>query len=118
MSITVTILIVLATARLTRLIVVDQITAPFRRWAQQLDRISLADAPRFTVANERWPRLAYWTSCPWCVSPYIAAALTTLVLIWPTNRAILGALIALTASLAAGFIQQFEDLLDDRHADR
>lgn len=54
--------LLLAVARLTRLVTLDKIMQPARGWV--VERCG-ADS-----------QLAYLVHCPWCMSPWIAAALT------------------------------------------
>lgn len=59
----------LATARLTRLVVDDQITLPVRAWI--LRRV------------KEDGQLAYLITCPWCVSVYVGAAVASVLWAWP-----------------------------------
>ena len=97
-------LAIVATARLTRLIVADTITAAPRVWLQT-----------------RLPGpLAYLIGCAWCASMYVGAAVAATVMVWPTNRLLIGALLALTASHAAGLLmtrEQIDVVLHDPIAD-
>jgi hypothetical protein len=80
-------LIIGATVRLTRLITADYLTSPIR------DRLT-----------ERWgedSKRAYLIGCDYCASMYVAPVVS-LAWLWPTNRVVLIALIALTASQVAG----------------
>jgi hypothetical protein len=79
-----------AVTRLTRLVTADYITKPIRdrlvdRWGE--------DAKR-----------SYLITCDYCASMYVAFPVAFAVVWWPTNRGILIALIALTASLIAGIL--------------
>lgn len=64
----------LAVARLTRLVVADSITAPFRERlaGSRPGTTRQLGGERIVIAAR--PRLAQFVSCPWCVSPYLAAA--------------------------------------------
>lgn len=85
---------VLAVARLTHLITTDVITEPARRWVRRRGQEALVDAgsdpnnpqaEQLTEAGElvadlygedvahTGGPLAYLVTCPWCVSPYVAA---------------------------------------------
>jgi hypothetical protein len=81
----------LAVHRLTRLVTRDELLRPLR------DRIA-----------DRNPegRLAYLVSCPWCVSPYVAAAWALLAVTAPSVAAPAGA--ALAWSSAAGLLSAAE----------
>ena len=82
-------LITLAAYRLTRIITVDKVTERPRAWAE--DR-----------AADGHPKLAYFVTCPWCVSMYVAAAvvaITDLIASVP-----LPGLQALAASTVCGLI--------------
>ena len=82
-----------AVCRLSRLVTADYVTKPIR-----------------TKINERYGdnRLSYFVTCDWCVSIWGAPPVTRAAMVWPTNRLVLGALIALTASLAAGLVTRLE----------
>lgn len=69
----------LAVHRLTRLALEDEVTAPIR------ERITEA-APE--------GRLAYFVTCPWCVSMWAAAAWAALTVAAPAVAAPLGAVLA------------------------
>lgn len=69
----------LAVHRLTRLLVEDELTRPLRQ------QISNA-APE--------GRLAYFVTCPWCVSAWVAAAWAALTVAAPAVTAPAGAVLA------------------------
>jgi hypothetical protein len=75
----------LAVARLTRLVIEDEITSPLRdritQWADGAD-----DA---TSASVR-----YLLTCPWCVSIWTAAGWAGLAIVAPGPAAALGAVLA------------------------
>lgn len=81
----------LATARLTRLVLRDEITAPVRRpvveWALT-SRAPYGVGPPFAH-----PRLAYLLGCDWCVSIW-AASVVVAVYRWPFGRALVRVLAA------------------------
>ena len=82
-----------ATARLTRIVTADYVTRPMRTWI-----------------NNRWGenRLSYFVTCDWCVSVWVSVPVTWAAIAWPTNRLVLGCLVALSASLFTGLITQLE----------
>ena len=88
------ILIAVATARLTRLVTTDVLTAPLRdplvRWLAQ----------RGAIAE----RLAYLVVCDWCASVYMGAAVTGAWWAWGETIWYTAALTALTASYVTGFL--------------
>lgn len=90
-----------ATTRLTRLFVDDQITLPIRRWV----------VGRF---GEEHP-LSYLIVCPWCVSPYMATAITLPAIFWGGDmlpwhvRIVLSALLIPTASHVAAYLLTREE---------
>ena len=86
--------LLLAVARLTRLVTRDYITQPFRRWVQR-------HAP---------DKLAYLVSCPWCASFWIAGVVVPPGIVWHDNRAVLAALVALGCSYATGLLNQLDGL--------
>lgn len=59
-----------ATARITHFVNEDELVRPFRDWV--LNWGDSADEERDT------PYLAYFLTCPWCVSIWAAGAVTTL----------------------------------------
>lgn len=68
-----------AVARLTRLLVedviLDPIRDPIKAWASKrkpplLGTADVVDTLRRPVAH---PKIAYFLTCPWCVSVYVAA---------------------------------------------
>jgi hypothetical protein len=69
----------LATHRLTRLALEDRITEPLREQVQEA-------APE--------GRLAYFVTCPWCVSMWIAAGWAALTVAAPGAAAAAGAVLA------------------------
>jgi Protein of unknown function (DUF1360) len=76
----------LAVARLTRLLVEDELTRPGRerlqKWAEG------------TAQRAAWPRLAYFVTCPWCVSVWIAAGWLGLSTAAPRSADTLGTILA------------------------
>jgi hypothetical protein len=66
----------LAVFRLTRLLISDTITAPVRErlYGRRPGVTRDMGGERIMVAAR--PRLAEFLSCPWCVSPWLAAAVT------------------------------------------
>jgi hypothetical protein len=93
----VVLLLTLAVYRVTRLIVADGITDPWREWVE--DR---------TGEDSSW---SYLAACPWCVSVYVGAALTAATcaagahgladvsvpvpfLVWPATSALTGLIAA------------------------
>lgn len=88
------VLALLTIARLTRLVTADTLTAPARVWLQV-----------------RLPsRAAYLIGCPWCASVYLGAAVAVPVVLWPSNRVVLAALVALAGSHVAGWLATREQL--------
>lgn len=80
---------VLAVARITRLLVTDELTIGYRRWVVK-----------------RWgeqSKMAYLAHCPWCTSIYVAAPIMPVATIWP-NRWIIAALVVPAASLLSGLM--------------
>ena len=89
-------LVALATYRLTRLVTADKITERFRDWANGRKR--------------SWP--GYLVGCDWCLSIWLAPLPTVAVILWPDNRAVLAALVALSASALTGLIATVEQRID------
>lgn len=80
----------LAVYRLTRLLVEDEVTRPLR------DRLS----------ENAEGRLAYFVTCPWCVSMWVGAAWAGLTLAAPALAAPVGA--ALAWSAVSGLLSSLE----------
>ena len=83
-----------AVVRLSRLVTADKITESIRerltdRWGEDSLR-------------------AYFISCDYCVSMYVAPIVATVAILWGDNRVIIIGLLALTASYVAGFIGAHE----------
>ena len=80
---------VLAVARITRLLVEDQLTVGYRRW----------------VVNH-WgeqSKMAYLAHCPWCTSIWVAMPVMPIATIWP-NKWIIAALAIPAASMLSGLM--------------
>lgn len=90
-----TIFVIGATFRLTRLVTTDYLFAGFRRVV----------ARRFGDDG----LLAYLVECDACSSVWIAPAVVTPAILWPTNRAVLAVLAALTASGVTILVRGWED---------
>ena len=92
----------LAVFRLTRLIIADRITAPVRdRLAgSRVGTTRAMGGDRVLVAAR--PRLAQFLACPWCVSPYVAAAVTACQALAPSVWIYPAAILAFSA--VAGLI--------------
>lgn len=72
------------------------------------DRIS--QAPREAL-TERWGEdslKAYFISCDYCVSTYVAPVVAAVTVLWGDNRVIIIGLLALTASMIAGLVAAHE----------
>lgn len=79
----------LAVARITRLLVEDQLAYRYRRWVVR----------RF--GEDSLP--AYLVHCPWCTSIYVALAVMPPAVFWP-GRLTLAVLSVPAASLLTGLI--------------
>lgn len=88
------VLIIGAVARLARLLTGDKISEPLREWV----------AERYGEDSMR----AYFVSCDFCVSIYVAPIVATVAVLWGDNRVVIIALAALTASFVAGTIAAHE----------
>jgi len=84
------------TARFTRLVVEDRVLLGLRQWVI-----------RTKGEHSLW---SYLVLCPWCVSPYVATAVSIPAVFWGLDalawhvRIVLCALLIPTASYVAGFI--------------
>lgn len=95
MTTTYIVLTLLAVWRVSRLLAIDFITEPYRRWMEA-----------------RHPKLGYLAECPWCTSIWVAPVVVVPPVIWPDNRAVFAAIVCLAASGVAGFLATIEDRLD------
>lgn len=87
-------LILLATARLTRLVTTDVLLDPPRHWAVR----RLAD--RGPVRD----KLAYLIVCDWCASMYVGAAVAGAWWAWGDTMWLMMVYAGLSASYATGFL--------------
>lgn len=87
-------LLLLATARLTRLVTTDRITQAPRHWI-------IGKLPEESLA-------AYLIVCDWCVSVYTGAVMAGTWWAWGAHTWYTAVLAALAASYAAGFLAQRE----------
>jgi hypothetical protein len=79
----------LAVARVTRLIVDDQLTIRFRRWVMN------------KWGADSWQ--SYLVTCPWCVSVWIALPVMPPAVLWP-NQWVIAALSIAAASMVTGLL--------------
>jgi hypothetical protein len=96
-QIIVLIVAMLAVARLSMLIVDDQLLLKFRQ--RVIKRWGPDSLP------------SYFVLCPWCVSVWFAAPIMPVAVLWP-NRWVLAALAIPAASLVAGFLAKLRKLGD------
>ena len=87
------VLLTFAVARITRLIVIDEITQPWRQWV--IDKFGDPDNSK----------ISFLAHCPWCTGVWVSAPMTAITYIWPqspTWQAILAFLaVAHVAALTA-----------------
>lgn len=88
------VLIVLATARVSRLVTTDVLTEGPRNWAVQ----RLAD--RGPVRD----KMAYLLVCDWCSSMYVGAAVSGAWWVWGDTMWLMMVYAALSASHVTGFL--------------
>lgn len=81
----------LAVARITRLLVSDELLVGYRRWVVN----------RFGTES----KITYLVHCPWCTSIWVAALVMPEAVIWP-NKWILAALSIPAASMIAGLLNK------------
>ncbi len=81
----------LAVARLTRLVVDDQLTIGFRRWVLN------------KWGDDSWQ--GYLVTCPWCSSVWIAAPIMPVAALWPSIW-LIAALSIPAASMVAGRLNE------------
>ena len=81
-------LLSLATYRLTRLAIEDELTEPVRT--------------KLLNSLRNHPKLSYLLSCPWCISPYAAALLLAIRAIHPPTYRTLATI--LSASTVTGLL--------------
>ena len=92
MTLTYVVLLILAVARVTRLVQRDDITERPRRWVQRhvSDRV-----------NEL-------LACPWCLSIWLAAPAAVVFVWWPTNRVVLVVYSLLAASHVTALLARLD----------
>lgn len=120
----VSVLVCLAAWRLARLVSVDRIAKPVRRWIAGtpdtwIDNVKLdaGEIDRDGLPFDDRPTLGYLVTCPWCVSIYVTpplalVAVSTLTDLDWGDRVAMAFLLTLVGSLAAGIGQTVEDRLD------
>lgn len=97
----------LAVCRVVRFLTKDELFAGPRNrfvfWAMARD----AD---YDPADQqaRMPKLAYMATCPWCVSIWVCAVATPLVLLLGDSWWLFGPALALAGSYAVGFLASHE----------
>lgn len=92
MPVSMMVLAVGATMRLTRLVTKDYLTEQPRRWVQR-------NSPE---------KVAYLVGCPWCSSFWIGGVVAVATARWPRSRLVTAAWLALTASHAAGMMANLD----------
>jgi hypothetical protein len=85
----------LATARITRLITTDYLTAVPRAWL--INRMGTGS------------KISYLVACPWCSSMWVAAAAAPAFYWWHTNPWVQVPAVALAISQAVGMMSRFGD---------
>lgn len=92
-SVIVTCLVVamLAVARITRLLVEDELLVGYRRWVVK----------RFGEAS----KITYLAHCPWCTSIWVALPIMPVSVLWPTKW-LLAILAIPAASMIAGLLNK------------
>jgi hypothetical protein len=106
-------LTLLTVARAARLVTVDYLTKPLRRWLagteeQYLDG-ELIDAG---LGLDDRPMVGYLVTCPWCSSVWLSPPLVSVVVFWPDNRLVWVLVLAGAASYVAGLLAVVESALD------
>lgn len=102
-----TALLILAVARLARLITADRVTQGLR------DRVGGVTRDEYdNPSDPKRPVAAYFIQCPWCTSIYLGVPLVAAWLIWPGHDLVLGILLVLAASWVAGFLATVEGMID------
>jgi hypothetical protein len=79
----------LTVSRITRLLIDDQLTIGFRRWVLE------------KWGADSWQ--GYLSTCPWCVSIWIAIPVMPATVLWP-NQWVIAALSIPAASMVAGLL--------------
>jgi len=93
MSVWVVLVYVLAVARVTGLITLDEITCHAREWV--IEHLPL---------NQAGVALEYFVTCPWCVSVWVAGLSAPLIWLWGDTPAVLIPALALAASQVTGML--------------
>ena len=94
----------LACYRLTRLVVQDTITEPWRRWIVGNKRSGARALSGEHIVMVARPRVAEFITCPWCVSFWIAIGVVMLQTLTPTVCLYVTAILAFSA--VAGILSE------------
>lgn len=86
-------ILALAVARVTRLVVLDEITVGFRSWVIR----------RFGDDH----KLTYLVHCPWCVSIWVGIPMVALAVTVP-NKLVMGIMLWLAISYIVGLLAQLD----------
>lgn len=116
------ILAVFTVTRFTHLIRRDVLMQPFRDYVR--DRAVRVDAANLLARTEQpapakgllsylkakwhgfWPWLDDLISCPWCVGVWCSIPVAYVTVYFPTNRFVIGGMLACTASYVAGYVTE------------
>lgn len=109
----------LAVARITRLINADKITERPRKYLIRRAWIAaypwVTDKPdevdknlRMVIGTSDPPKLAYFISCPWCVSLWVGLIAAPLAYFWGENPILAVPALALALSHFTGFLAEKE----------
>jgi len=111
-------LVIGAVGRFTRLINGDTITEPIRDWVKARCARALYNERHHPTRGllgffrrryrNGWMWLTGLISCPWCVSVWVSVPIAYVTVFFPTNRFVIGGLLACTASYVAGNVQARE----------
>jgi hypothetical protein len=107
------VLLILASFRLTRLVVFDKITSFIRRpFHHEIEEID-SDGNTITYIEIKGKGLQYWIgellSCYWCTGIWCTALLLGMMVIWPLGSGIIITLLALAgaAGICEAIVQRF-----------
>lgn len=100
------VLMVLATARITRFVTTDVLFQEPRNWT--LRKLLIRQDGTERTHGFR-TGLGYLIVCDWCASVYVGGAVSGAWMLWGENMAFMGLMAALAASYATGFLSAITD---------
>lgn len=101
------VLAMLAMFRFARLVTADKISEKARDRLAGVTRDESGE-----IVDVGRPMIAYFVTCPWCVSMYPSIPAAIVIVYWPDLRPLWVVVITLALSAAAGLLSSVEAMLD------